>query len=168
MTKYICEYEQSVQSVPVPGLQRIRSVLLRTRIFLTGTSSTTLTLSNTSHTEQSIHLSLVDFLSLKKLSLFEGSNINTTKNIKLYSFNHSEITNQLVYGLLSLKENIAVVFINRKLHGNYISSPFIKEFASQKLSKSEADRWILDLSVGMILNIQKFTTTQYWNWKQCY
>ena len=126
---------------------------------------------------RSIDLSSADFPSLKKLSLFEGSNIKTIENIKLYTFHQSEITNQLLYELLCLKEeqlltkkDITVVissslgidpswidkkFINRILHGNYIST-FIKEFDSEKLSKSEINKRIFDLSVGGILYDPKY------------
>ena len=128
--------------------------------------------------KSSVDLSSADFQSLKKLSLFEGLIIQTIENIKLYTFHQSEITNQLVYELLCLKEeqlltkkDIAIVissslgidpswidkkFVNRILHGNYIST-FIKEFASEKLSKSETNKRIFDLSVGGILYDPKYT-----------
>ena len=128
--------------------------------------------------KRSPDLSSADFQSLKKLQLFEGSNIKTIENIKLHTFHQSEITNQLVYELLCLKEkqlltkkDIAVVissslgidpswidkkFINRILHGNCIST-FIKEFASEKLAKSETNKRIFDLSVGGILYDPKYT-----------
>ncbi len=83
--------------------------------------------------KRSPDLSSADFQSLKKLQLFEGSNIKTIENIKLHTFHQSEITNQLVYELLCLKEkqlltkkDIAVVissslgiepsWIDKKIH----------------------------------------------------